>query len=576
MNKNQPAIDFAPDAVYSTHPLWLIWSAAVMVLLLLLGHDSLLYGEGALADGLRRLMAGEDIFANWWHEAGNVPLWSCRFRGIFSGIWGVTEFSCRLPSVISALFLLGGTMVLTNDFFDRKVMCITAWMLIGSCGFIYWGRFADTFITLAAWGIWSAILLRNARDYFWWRGLFFLMLWSGTVWWGIHYLLLLPGLLVMNMVSCQRALFRVKSLIAAGFALLIVMGVLVWMVDAPGAALGEYPFRVWTLIESVFADSLRETFYSGGNFYMGWGNLLLLLLPWGLPVAVAVAGMFWQWRELSADQKRLLLGTVFLFFFGGLFPGCSWQYQLPQLPFFLMLGAAGIAGEAGVPLWQEKCNQAMKWIASLFCSLAVSVIATWPLWEMIFFAPPSNWIIFVIPFLGVLGLAMLIFDTGSLSVVERASGMHGPWSGYILAWVCFMTAVLAVGKPALTDYRSGKSFWLECGRNVSRQPAKEVIFWGSYPAPEALFYLNMPESPVRAAENAELAAALAAITTGEAKMIILQKDYPQLQEMLARQGWQLESQPLIREDGAISFSAETASEAGKFAMYRAWKSFPQQ
>ncbi|MBE6376179.1 MAG: hypothetical protein E7050_06915 [Lentisphaerae bacterium] len=576
MNKRHVAIDFAPDTVLHRHPLWLIWLAAAVILLILLGHDYFFPGEGDLAESIRRIAAGEDLFNNQWQPESPAAFWGSSFRSFWSGLLGINEFAIRFPSVISALLLLGGTMILAEDFFNHKVMCCTAWMLIGSCGFIYWGRYAGNYITLAAWVVWSAVLLRNARDYFWWRGMFFLLFFGGTAWWGVHYLLLMPGLLVMNMASCQRALFRARSFLAAGFALPVILGILAWMVSTPDIGVLEYPVRVWILLKGTFVESLQSAVYPNRNLYLGWFNLFCLLLPWTLPAVLAVIGMFWQWKELSADHRRLLLGSLFMLFFAGIFPGRSWQYQLPQLPFFLMLCGAGVSGETGVWLWQEKCNLVMKWVAMILCSLAAAVIVTWPLWELVFFAPPSKWLMFAVPFLGLLGLGMLVFDTGISSAVEQSSGMRGSWSGYILALVCFMTAFLAVGKPALAEYRTKSNFWKECGGVSGRYPVNETVFFGSHPGSLALYYMDLPGDPQSAPDAAALENVLASITSGDAKIIVRCCDVVPLKNGLEKLSWQLESTPLVLESGAGDFSADAPCGGGKFLLFRCWKISPSK
>ena len=181
---------------------------------------------------------------------------------------------------------------------------------------------------------------------------------------------------------------------------------------------------------------------------------------------------------------------------------------------------------------------------------------------------------FAVPFLGLLGLVLLVFDTGISSAVEQSSGMRGSWSGYILALVCFMAAFLAVGKPALAEYRTKSNFWKECGSVSGRYPVNETIFFGSHPGSLALYYMDLPENPQSAPDVSALENVLSLINSGDAKIIVRCCDFVQLRNGLEKLSWQLENTPLVLESGAGNFSADASGGSGKFLMFRSWKISP--
>jgi 4-amino-4-deoxy-L-arabinose transferase-like glycosyltransferase len=161
MNKIFPDIDFTPEQNPLRRSIWIIFICAASILLFMLGTSALHGSEGNMAESIRELSIGKDIFApeNWPQNAEKMPLWFSRWRGLAAEFFGAGEFSCRLFSAVAALFCLGGTMLLAQEFFERRTMCCTAWLLLGSYGFIYWGRHVSIFMTMTAWVIWCAVFL---------------------------------------------------------------------------------------------------------------------------------------------------------------------------------------------------------------------------------------------------------------------------------------------------------------------------------------------------------------------------------------------------------------------------------
>ena len=572
MNLNLPAFDFAPDTTPLRRTVWLIFLCAGFILLFLLGRNALLSGEGDTAETLRLLLNHTDIFQvhSQWQPGNGQVKWFAHLSTLPAAVFGNNEFSCRLLSVIAALLLLGGTMILAEDFFDWRIMCCGAWMLTGSYGFIYWGRFAGSFMLLAAWGVWSAVLLRNARMHFWWRGLFLTVLLLGVAFWGMHYILLLPGIFFMTFTGCRRAVFHWQSLPALLLAAVLAGSLLTAAVSFPGVLPGEYPERVWELWKETMAGSWHTAVYPGTsqNIFKGWINWGRLLLPWTLPVVVALAGIIRKYRELSDDHRRFLLGAVLIFCCTAVYPGRRWEYQLCQLPFFLILGASGITGTLGVESWSTVVNMAMKYLMSLLCSLMVAVIVTWPLWQMVFSAPPPLWIIFGVPVLGILGLGLIVFDTGASSAVERVSGISGVWGGYILAGTVLMTAAFSVATPALTRYRTGRPFWEKCGEICRSLPPQEIIFFTAAPSAVARYYMNLPGKFTAASSPDELVAALDKIPTGDAKIIIRKTDIPLFRQAAGKSWFIEESKPLAVEARDVDFSGGEPEENSSFIICR--------
>ena len=466
-------------------------------------------------------------------------------------VLGNSEFSCRCLTVIPALLLLSGTMLLAERVFDRQTMCCAAWMLIGSCGFIYWSRTACSFITLSAWVVWSVLLLRERENLFLRATLFFILFFSGSVWWGMHYLLTLPGVLLTVSGSLQKIRWQWYILPALLLALLAVTAVLVWCVSFPGVAWSEYPWRLWHQIRTSFVESWQIAVWpgSGGSLKMIL-NIPRMLCWWTLPVFTALVWQSWSWRELSSEQQRWLAGSLLLLLLTGIFPGRRWAYQLSILPFMLIIGGGWLSGLTGGEEWRQKVDLIMKMTLSLGCSFAASAILVFPLWDTFFGGSMPLWIMFGVPLLGLAGLGFMVFDTGGASSVEKVSGMNGPWSGYTLAGVCLSAALFAVVYSELGSYRTGKKFWLQCREYVRQLPAEEVIFYGKQPNSIAMYYMELPERRTVILNGEELTAALKNIATGEAVIIFEQYCYAELAGQLAVSGWEF-GEPLAAEFGDV-------------------------
>ncbi len=563
MNKKLPEFDFTPEPVPLRRSIWLIFFCAVIILFFQLGLNALHGKEGVMAESIRELTIGKDIFAreNWSDAAEKMQLWFCRGRGIAADFFGNDEFSCRFFSALAALFCLGGTMLFAQEFFDRRTMFSSAWMLIGSYGFIYWGRHISAFMTLAAWVIWCVYFLYSAEMNFRRRWLICFMLLAGIVWWGMNFILFIPGMFCITFFR-SKYLFAHWNIIpaaAAGAAVLALLAA--WQIGFPGIGWIEYPERIWRQTAGTFLESWREMLspYSGNRWYLALGNLPRLIFPWTLPAVVVIIVMFRRWRELPVDSRNLLTGAIIMLLFTGIFPGRRWQYQLPQLPFFLILTASWISGSSGIGNWNDRLNGIMRWSFAVLCSFCLCVIVTWPLWGMVFLESPPLLIMFGVPLLGAIGLAALIFDTGRSSAVENYSGMNGAWSGYILAGTCFMAAILTVAAPALTRYRSGRPFWKKCGTVARNLPPEEVLFYGSVPDSKARYYMDL-NNDCTVVDKDNFHDALAGAKVPVLLLVAERKDIADIKELLQGTGWTMDvEEPLASETAGVEFSADSAA-----------------
>ena len=555
MDINHTELDLSPESIPLRRSVWLIFFSAAAVLLLILGKNPLLGSEGGSAESIRLLLDGKDIFAvdRTFPPDSFIQLWLCRIQMLPALLLGNSEFSWRVFSMIPALLLLSGTMLLTDEIFGRRAMCCAGWMLIGSYGFIYWGRNAGNYIFLAAWSIWCAVLLYRKNFPFIVQTLFFFLVFSGSMWWGTHFIFALPGVIVAAYPRWKGNFFSrytVFSALAGVAGALMISLLLLWH---PGIAPVEYAVRFLHQLKCSFLESFAQTCYaplSAFDYGRHLVNLPRLIFPWILPAGFTVYWMIRKYKELSAEHRFLLWGAAVMFLLTGVFPSRRWQFQLCQLPLFIMIASGGVTGKTVVGKYQDIMVMTMRWGAAVAGSFAVSVFVVFPLWDMIFNTSMPGWIMFAIPVLGLLALGALVFDTGGTSAVEKYSGMRGSWSGYILAWTCLCIAVFAIGIPALGEYRTGKPFWQKCGQLAEQAKPGKVIFFNDAPEAQALCYMDL-SGRVYNAENEE--GFLRESDGLKTALVILHcRDYPEFQKILENSGWKTgENGDVIHEEGHL-------------------------
>lgn len=566
-------MDFSPESGPSSRPGWIIGAAALAALLLLLGRNALVSSEGDLAECVREILQGREVFpcGGVWVPDAPGDLFLGRLTALLAGVLGNTEWTLRLPSVLAALLTLGGTMKLTAAFFDRKTAFAAGWLTIGSYGFLFWGRHASWHMMPAATTVWCAVLLVRSEKRFASAAALGVLALTGMLWWGWFFLL---PLLALTPLFRQGGFVRAGKWywcgagLTAALAALAGFGLLICSF-APG--IGEIPRYALEMEYEVWHTSRVLMLWPGaGNlsWYGALENLPRLLLPWVPLTAVALAGMIVRRRELSPDVRRLLWTAGLLMALTGIFPGRRWQYQLPMLPVFLVLTAGGVTGECGVERWNFRVGQGMEILFSLLGSLAAAVAVTYPVWDMLLKVSPPLSIMVGVPLLGLLAVVLLIFDTGPTCAVERSSGMRGAWSGYILAGTVLSVALWSVTVPSLTKFRSGRPFWRKCGAIVRTFPPENIILAGNPPNASELYYLDLPGEATAVAEPEPFRRCLnSCIKGGQAVVILRRRDAEKFIRATLGTRWGWREKPEIREGVPLRLVGKADKEEKRYELY---------
>lgn len=554
MFSDRENIDFSPNVAPLRRTSWLICGTALTALLVLLGRNALVSTEGEFAESIRSFAAGRNLFAGgsfWYPDSGSSYFFG-RLGGWLTHLTGNNEWTVRIFAVAAALLLLAGTVRLAEMCFsNRQVQVVSGWMLIGSYGFLYWGRHGSCFMLLAAVLLWWAILLMTPE-----RGsghIFALtaLACGGAAVFGCCFLLPAAALTILFRRNSAPLSTR-NRWIAVVIALLFTVTVLVLLGYVPGVPFAENLRQIGMVLWKNMVNSWRTMVYPGTgstDWYRTPENLPRLLIPW-LPVTVTViAGMGSCWKEVPEKVRKLLFAVAAMFLLTCVFPGKRWQYALPLLPFMVVLTAGGLADECGNKNWNRIATLVMTWGCTLIAAVAVAVAVTYPLWNLLLKVTPPVELIVGLPLLGLLAIGVLVFDTGPTSAVARLSGMRGAWSGFILAAVILQIALWSVAVPSLTKFRPARPFWQKCHVELERFPRTAVLFFGDVPADSELYYLNCNEPVNVVLSPAELPRMLRETDNNMVAVIVRQHRSRELLQEMDKYGWKFarevrESEPL--------------------------------
>ena len=116
---------------------------AVPVLLIFLGHGELTPEESEWAGSYRSIADAAKFSEPWMPQYYNSMIFGHLF-GKISMIFPVSEWMFRFPVVLAAIALTAGTILLALELFDRKNAVFSGWLMLGTYGFLYWGRIGNS------------------------------------------------------------------------------------------------------------------------------------------------------------------------------------------------------------------------------------------------------------------------------------------------------------------------------------------------------------------------------------------------------------------------------------------------
>jgi 4-amino-4-deoxy-L-arabinose transferase-like glycosyltransferase len=319
-------------------------------LLLLNGHHHSLiaHDEGFYAVQSRWIWAtGDWLTPQWWGK----PIYDRTIGlqwliALSYHLFGLNEFSVRLPSTIACIFSVLLTYEIGIILFDRKIAWLGAaiLMLMG-----LWVSEAHTaqqntvLVSIELLGILSLLKITDLRSYRrlasrynWWWG----AITGATIGWGFMikgFMIFVPMVALIPYILTDRH-YR-KLLVNSGIYVGLIIGAIptgLWLALSY-QKYGMMPIQ--ELVSKLLFLSKSDT-YNPGPFYYLW-NLPANIFPWAL---FSLIGAIVVWRRLLPDLNyaalTLTLGyPILLFILLSSFKTRMPYYTMQLLPFMALLAA---------------------------------------------------------------------------------------------------------------------------------------------------------------------------------------------------------------------------------------------
>jgi 4-amino-4-deoxy-L-arabinose transferase-like glycosyltransferase len=496
-------------------PSKVFWTFAVVMLLYGLGVNHLWASEDRWAEISREIL----LTGDWFHPAINgevyfdKPLLSYWLIVILAKTFGVlNEFVTRLPSALSALLALYCTRYLGEKLWNAKIGNTAGWFLLGSMGFLFWGRTAAadmmnlTAVILAVSWFFYAKDRAKFRHYL----LFWIICFCGALTKGLPALVIPPLLIVIYLYMANEW----KKHLNPAHIIALVTGCILYASTfyiASATPMPEgfsSPDSGLSGLQLVWRENVIRVFqpfdHNDEPFFAYLYHMQRIMAPWSLLMIAAVIAMAMRWKRLSLNTRWLLIANAVIFLMFSFSGSRRWYYILPIMPFTALLMAEYIAG--GVKFrWRTLTAHFYCRITAALCIVGIAGIAILPVLQNL--SPdlvPKNIQPYFNDFLSlplIICWALPLAALASLCVlatprkrIYKYTGLPQRWGGTIVAGTILMAAGLVVVYPEAGQLRSEKTFALELKEKLAGVAPENIVL---YPKihPKIIFYMEL-ESPV--------------------------------------------------------------------------------
>ncbi len=484
------------------------FSAALLLLLFLLGHRSLWGSEGRWAEIAREMMLTSDYFhptINWepYFDKPLFTYWVIVLPAWISGV--LNEFVARLPSAIAGLVTLYATISLGSMLFSKRAAYIAAWILLTSFGFIFWARTACAdvenvaFILLAVLWYWK----RRNRPVFSSFAVFYIICAVGAHFKGLPAAVL-PG------VICLPDLLRGgrwKNYISLSHAAAIFIGITLYLAPFLYAAYTAHNYSQSGLY-MVFHENILRFFNAFDHkepFYVYIFYVPLLFMPWAPLLVAALADFVSGYRDAEPGQKWLIETVAIIFVIYTISESRRSYYIMPIMPFCALVIGNALANMSAKKGWSKAALGFQFYlIATVSVAEALSPALVPVIKKFTGIVPPA-------------GLATALSLTGLFSIVvlfyvsrrgpDCMLSFSDPVANRKFAAVLASTLVLTAGfycvqQNILEQYRPYRPFIKEA-RAIMGDIAPDNVALGKNIA-SVVFYLGF-DSAVKVVDSRELA-----------------------------------------------------------------------
>ena len=473
------------------------WTAACFLLLWDLGARGLWGPEGRWAEITREMLRTGDflhptINGNPYFDKPLLTYWLVAVAS--AGIGRLNEWAVRIPSALSALAGLWGTLSLGRRLWSGEVARTAGWILLTSYGVLFWGRTGTADLENLA-----AVVLAVA--WYWGRRdrlsfltflVFYLICFAGAQTKGLTAVAV-PVLAVLPGHVRER---RWRSLFTPAHLLALAAGAACYLFPFLYADMTRGGYRQSGLFLAFRENVLRyvRPFDHVKPFYVYLYYLPAFLLPWAPLFLAAVIGTALSLKSL--DRSTRWLGAAVLLTF--LFFSCSGSrrgyYILPLLPFCALMTAVFFTR----PGYERLKRLGLGLQAALLILLAAAEVLSPALWPRLAsglgFVPPAG-LRRLTPAVGLLAAAPWVLPRRLKGVLAGVTGADRRVAAAAAATAILMGGFFCGQQGALESLRTEKPFVRRLRRAAAGPPAREVAFYRAV-SPKVLFYLD-PPAPVR-------------------------------------------------------------------------------
>ncbi|MGB5157947.1 MAG: glycosyltransferase family 39 protein [Desulfobacterales bacterium] len=321
--------------------LLLIIIAASFVLICELGVMPLWGSEGRWALICRHMYRSAEIFSpligdSLYWDKPLLSYWLVLPFAYING--GVTEAILRIPSAISAIFLLYYTYDIASMWFGKRTAVLSAAVLMTSYGYIFWARNAqvemlNTFFILFS----IRYFLKHKSDTkHAWIYIFGIIMAIGANMKGLPaYGVPVFSIIILLIVKKEwPPALTLRSCIATAILSLAVY------LAFPLAA--SYFTKSWDPLQLVWHENVVrffEPFDHKGPVWTYFIRIFDLAAPWSLLLPAALIHLLVKYKKQPASVKELLALFGGIFIFSTLSGSRRSYYLLPIIPFASILAA---------------------------------------------------------------------------------------------------------------------------------------------------------------------------------------------------------------------------------------------
>lgn len=490
MGSSRPAKEKTSDLPPAANPQTsrrLLWLFAISALLLFLGYGVLDDDEATFGLIIRNLIAGNLIDPLTVNGAikTDIPRFAVLLTGLPSFLFGVvTEVLLRLPSALGALGVLAATL-----HFCRRLPGAAAntagWLLLGSFGFLHFGRFAGSDIIFAAVVLWAAAYLANRPAAKFGDFLFFFLIAVPAGWLKGPPAILLPLAIALPFLR-RNGESRFSQ--ACAFAGALLCGVTVFLLPYLWEHHGDFTAlgcAVWSDCV-LHANRLLHQSAPPGRFF---AEFLRLCFPWllfNLAALFAIVRHFGTLERAAVDLIRgLLLASLLLLVCGAR----KWDHMLPLLPLVQMLTAVALV-KPEYDRYFQPMQLIMRLLVIIIASLSIISMLLLPFWHRLFqFNPPQLFLI-GLPLFGLLSIAVMILDENRPLYLEGKTALPRQFAATLVGGTIFAAGIFGWLVPSWDELLPIRGFISSVPANLRDIPDGNFLFFRREPTDRTLYYLD--------------------------------------------------------------------------------------